>query len=102
MDRRLFLTGLLGLAGATAIGSVIGPERAEAAIVNPGDGILDELDASEATEVNHRRGHGRRRDRHGRRRPGRRRRRRVWRRVCGRVRVRGRWRRRCWDEPVWI
>ncbi len=104
MDRRLFLTGLLGLAGATAVGSVIGSGSAAAAVVNPGNGILDELDAPESavTEVNHRRGHRHRgRRHHSRRRPGRRRRK-VWRRVCGRVRIRGRLRRRCWDEPVWI
>lgn len=104
MDRRLFLTGLLGFAGATAIGSMIKPESAAAAVINPGNGILDELDESgpEVTEVNHRRGHRRRGHRHhGRRRPGRRRRR-AWRRVCGRVRIRGRLRRRCWDELVWI
>lgn len=103
MDRRLFLTGLLGLAGATAVGSVIKPDSAQAAIVNPGNGILDELDEPGVTEINHRRGHrGRGRRHHGRRRPGRGRRRKVWRRVCGRVRIRGRLRRRCWDEPVWI
>lgn len=105
MDRRLFLTGLLGMAGATAIGSVLRPEPAAAAVINPGNGILDELDASgpAVTEVNHRRGHRRRGQRHhGRRRPHRRRPRREWRRVCARVRRHGRLRLRCWNERVWI
>jgi hypothetical protein len=46
MHRRSFLAGLLGLAGAVAVVKVIGPEDAEAAVINP-NGVLDELDASE-------------------------------------------------------
>ena len=98
MDRRLFLTGLLGLAGTAALASTLKPGVAEAAVLNPGNGILDELDTSDAEIMNidHRHGHRRRPPR---RRP---RRRRVWRRVCRRVRVHGRWRRVCRRERVWI
>ena len=114
MDRRLFLTGLLGLAGTAAAATVIGPERAQAGIPNPGPtpgaGILDELDAAapEVMDVDHRRGHRsdhrrrRERGRHGRRGPRHGHRRRVWRRVCRRVRVHGRWRQHCRRERVWI
>ncbi|MFC3220626.1 protamine-2 (modular protein) [Tianweitania populi] len=104
MERRHFLTGLLGLAGAVAVAKVVGPTEADAAVVKP-SGILDDLDAStpEVTEVrdhrdlrrHDRRGHGRRHDRRGRRR-------RVSRQVCRRVRHHGRWERRCRRERVWI
>ncbi|MBS9719274.1 protamine-2 (modular protein) [Tianweitania sp. BSSL-BM11] len=103
MDRRHFITGLFGLAGAVAVAKVVGPTEADAAVVKP-EGILDELDAStpEVTEIDHRRGHRDRR-RHGRHLHDRRhRRRRVTRRVCRRVRRHGRWERRCWRERVWI
>jgi len=98
MDRRLFLTGLLGLAGTAAAATFVRPDSASAAVVNHGSGILGELDAStpDIVDVDHRPGH---------RRPGRRprrHRRRAWRRVCRRVRVHGRWQRRCWRERVWI
>ncbi|MGX7876682.1 hypothetical protein ACVDG5_032015 [Mesorhizobium sp. ORM6] len=43
MERRLFLTGMLGVAGAVAFASVAGPGRAIAGIPQ-GNGILDELD----------------------------------------------------------
>ena len=104
MDRRLFLTGLLGLAGTAVATTIIRPESAQAGILNPGNGILYELDASapdpmpDLMDVDHRPGHHRP---PGHRRP-RRHRRRVWRRVCRRVRVHGRWQRRCWRERVWI
>lgn len=103
MDRRLFLTGLLGLAGTAAAISIVGPTPAEAGIA-PGRGILDQLDETaddvveledEATvqPVWHRRWH----------RPRRRRRRRyVTRRVCRRVWRNGRRRVRCWRERVRI
>ncbi|MGX5723229.1 twin-arginine translocation signal domain-containing protein [Shinella zoogloeoides] len=104
MDRRSFLTGLLGLAGAAALASVVKPESVQAGIINPGEigsgsGILDELETSEpdVVDVSHRRGHW---PRHHR--PHRHHRRRVWRRVCRRVRHHGRWHRRCWRERVWI
>jgi len=43
MERRLFLTGMLGVAGAAALASLAGPSKAIAGI--PADnGILDELD----------------------------------------------------------
>jgi len=112
MDRRLFLTGLLGLAGAATLAKVAGPSAAEAGVMNA-NGILDELAASqpEVTNVDHRPGHRRRRPdrRHWRRdhyrgdfhRP-RRPRRRPWREVCERYRRHGRWYRRCWREPVWM
>ena len=45
MDRRLFLTGMLGLAGAAAVASVVRPGSAEAGIPNS-RGILDELDGA--------------------------------------------------------
>jgi hypothetical protein len=105
MDRRLFLTGILGLAGATALAGVIRPESALAGVPN-GRGILDELNAPdgieepdiveednpEAEPINHRSGHRRRR----------RRRRREWRRRCRRYRHNGRWRRRCRRRRVWV
>ena len=108
MDRRSFLTGVLGLAGAAAVATAIRPVNAIAGVPNTG-GILNELEAS-ATDVvdngdearvelvDHRRGH-RRRHHHGDHR--RRYRRRVWRRVCRRYRHHGRWRERCHRERVW-
>ena len=100
MDRRSFLAGLLGMAGATALASAVKPQSAQAGIINPGTGILDELEASEPeiTEARHRPGH---RNWH-RHRPRRYYRRRAWRRICRRVRINGRWRRRCWRRRVWI
>lgn len=103
MDRRLFLTGMLGLAGAAAITSVR-PDNALAGVPT-GRGILDELDAPaadlleeddpevEAEPVRHRSWHRRRR---------RRRRRRAWRRYCRRYWRAGRWRRRCRRRRVWV
>lgn len=103
MERRLFLTGLVGLAGTAAVASLTRPARA---LVPAGNGILDEIDAiepdvaetdepqAEVEDIRHRRGHRRRRRR--------RRRRRVWRRHCRRVRRYGRWRRRCYRRRVWI
>lgn len=108
MDRRLFLTGLLGLAGATALSTVVNPGNALAGVPS-GRGILDELDApetdaleeddfdAEAEPVNHRRGHYRRE-----RRRRRRRRRREWRRYCRRHYRAGRWRRRCRRRREWV
>lgn len=104
MDRRLFLTGLLGLASATALTGVGRPVNALAG-VPAGRGILDGLDAPEtdlfeeddadveAEPINHRPGHRRRR---------RRRRRQEWRRHCRRFRHNGRWRRRCRRRRVWV
>jgi len=105
MDRRLFLTGMLGLAGAAAVASVVRPGSAEAGIPNS-RGILDELDGpgedvfddgAALTQVNHRHGHW---GHHHR--PRHRRRRRVWRRVCRRYWRHGRYRVRCRRERVWV
>ena len=109
MERRLFLTGMLGVAGAVALAGLAGPGKAVAGIPG-GNGILDELDkpdmaafdGDEPAEVElvshhrhrHHHGHG-----HWRRRRGRRR---AWRTVCRRVWHRGRWHRRCWRERVWV
>lgn len=100
MDRRLFLTGMLGLAGTAAVITVARPGTALAGIPNTGPGILDELDkpsddilepdgpdTQNGIEPVH---------------WYRRRRRRVWRRVCHRYRRRGRWHRRCYRRAVWI
>lgn len=110
MDRRSFLAGLLGLAGAVAVAKVIGPEEAEAAVINPG-GVLDELDASEPVVEEVQFGEERRRrerremrrkrryDRTGRSDfrgyRGRGRRRRGYRTVCRTIRRNGRRRRVC-------
>ena len=108
MERRLFLTGMLGVAGAAALTSLAGPSKAVAGIPS-GNGILDELDKpenavfegddpAEVELVSHR--HHHRGDWYwGRRR---RRRRRGWRHVCRRYWRHGRWRRRCWRERYWI
>ena len=108
MERRLFLTGMLGVAGAAALASLAAPSKAIAGIPT-GNGILDELDKpdnavfegddpAEVELVSHRRHHHGdwrwRHRRHGRRR--------GWRRVCRRYWRHGRWHRRCWRERVWI
>ncbi|RWM00760.1 MAG: protamine-2 (modular protein) [Mesorhizobium sp.] len=111
MERRLFLTGMLGVAGAAALASLAGPSKAVAGIPS-GNGILDELDKPDPTvfedgedkaelqQVYHRYWHhGYYDGYYGHRR---RRRRRVWRRVCRRYWRHGYWRRRCWRERVWI
>lgn len=95
MDRRLFLTGLIGFAGATTLAGAAQATQALSPL--DADGILDELDAAEPQELgddagaeiqpaNHRRRH---------------RRRRVWRRECRRVRRHGRWITRCRRVRVW-
>jgi hypothetical protein len=109
MDRRTFLTGVLGLAGAAAGATAVRPVNAVAGVPNTG-GILDELEAS-ATDVADDGGepkielvdyHGHH-HRHGHRHHHRRRhRRRVWRRVCRRYWHHGRWHRRCRRERVWV
>jgi hypothetical protein len=112
MDRRIFLTGLLGFAGTAAIAGTTRPQAALAGVPNAGiantaNGVLDELDepgadlpdlaepeegSSLLEQINHRRGHGRRR----------RRRRRVWRRQCRRVWINGRRQLRCYRRRIWI
>lgn len=99
MDRRLFLTGLLGVAGAAAVATVVRPTPAMAAPLRPG--VLDLLDEpvddamaqdgdAKVEKVWHRHWH----------RP--RRRRRIWRRVCRRYWRNGRWRTRCTRQRVWV
>jgi len=109
MDRRLFVTGLFGVAGAAALAAVVTP-RAEALAGVPADetaagsSVLPNLEdlkadpdetagtvqeAGEQLAWHH--GH-----RH------RRRRRRRWRRYCRREFWHGYWRRRCRRRPVWI
>ena len=100
MDRRLFLTGMLGLAGAAAVVAVARPATASAGIPSTGNGILDELDKPSDDIL----------DKDG---PDvqngiepvqwhRRRRRRRWRRVCRRYWRHGYWRRRCFRRSFWI
>ncbi|CDX24646.1 conserved exported hypothetical protein [Mesorhizobium sp. ORS 3324] len=112
MERRLFLTGMLGVAGAAALAGVARPGRAVAGIPK-GNGILDELDKpdpaiydeedEQADLLQPAQYYYRRRryyrDRYYYRR---RHRRRVWRRVCRRYWRYG-WRHvRCWRRRVWI
>jgi hypothetical protein len=111
MDRRLFLTGLVGIGATTAVASVL-PRRAEALVMTPPgnplprdpDGLPDlaapglDLDATapelegddgdiegDIEYVSHRR----------------RRRVRRWRRHCRRYWHHGYWRRRCRRVPFW-
>lgn len=51
MDRRLFLTGLIGLAGAATLLKVVQPQNALAGVPSVGTGILDELDGPADTIV---------------------------------------------------
>ncbi len=128
MDRRLFLTGLFGVAGAAALTAAM-PRQAHALATGPlddtapGGTLLDELKdgVAEAPTVegeqsaqrgDGRRGDGRRRHGgrhrggrrhyHGGHRRGRRRRVRRYRRECYRYRNRwGHWQRRCRRVPFW-
>jgi hypothetical protein len=112
MDRRTFLTGVLGLAGAAAVATAVRPVSAVAGVPDA-RGILDELDASAPDvvddggepEVQLADYHGGRRSHRGHRRhhhrPRRRHRRHVWKRVCRRYWHHGRWHRRCRRERVW-
>ena len=111
MDRRLFVTGLLGVVGTAGIATVL-PGRAEALAAVPlggaapqsdtvlpefpklpeFDGPLGEVDEGEELDEGfqlayHMGGH---------------RRRRRWRRVCRRYWHHGHWRRRCHRRPFWI
>ena len=116
MERRLFLTGLIGVAGVTGIAATL-PRQALAAVPMgpapqpdsilpdlsaPADepiepGVLEELneqdemgELDEGVQLAHY--------------PRRRRRRRVrrWRRRCRRRWHNGYWRRRCRREPFWV
>lgn len=101
MDRRLFLSGMLGLVGAAAIAGATRPISAMAGVPNTGNGILDELDAP-ATDLLEEEEPQAEVEQVARRRRRRRRRRRVWRRVCRRFWRNGRWRRRCYRTRVWV
>lgn len=90
MDRRLFLTGLLGLTGATLVAGLAAPGKAVAGIPGMSGGILDELDTSPNDTEGGDAGAAPEKVQYRRRR-----RRPVWRTVCRRVRIRGRWHRRC-------
>jgi len=101
MDRRQFVAGLLGIAGAAALATALRPVEAVAGVMNPdmasGTGVLDLLDESAEANVEQVWHHGRPhyyRDRRPRRW--------AWRRVCRRFRVDGRWRRRCVRRRVWL
>ena len=107
MERRLFLAGLFGVAGATALGAIVKPVEAVAGVPGSGPGILDELDdpvandietAPETVEPEQVQYYYRRRRRRRRRRS------RRWRTVCRRYWYRGRVRRRCYRRRVsfWI
>lgn len=99
MERRLFLTGMLGVAGMVTLAGVARPGKAVAGIPD-GNGILDELDKpdpavfegddqAEVEQVSHRRHH----HHHHRRRHG-------WRKVCRRYWRHGRRHVRCWRRRV--
>ena len=100
MDRRSFLTAMLGVAGAAALASTVRPLNAVAGVPNARPGILDELDApdmepfdddgTQPQPVYHRRWHRRRRRRRG------------WRRICRRYWRHGYYRRRCYRRRVWV
>ncbi|MEQ1940028.1 twin-arginine translocation signal domain-containing protein [Mesorhizobium sp. CN5-321] len=108
MDRRSFLTGVLGLAGTAAVVTAVKPSAALAGMPNR-PGILDDLETADAVAgdtpevelVDHRRHHSRH-DRRHHNRHRRRRRRREWRTVCSRYWRHGRWRKRCHRERVWV
>jgi hypothetical protein len=118
MDRRLFLTGLLGVAGTVGIAAVL-PRQAKALTAVPLGGpspkpgtilpklpesgapladVDDEWELDEGGELDdgfelaHSYGGGRRRRRRVRR----------WRRVCRRWWHNGHWHRRCRRRPHWV
>jgi arylsulfatase A-like enzyme len=114
MDRRLFVTGLFGVAGAAALAAIVTPQAAALAGVPAeetaaGSSVLPNLedlkaDSEESGDAVQETGeqlawhngypHGRRRRR--------RRRHRRWRRVCRRYWYNGYYRRRCRRRPFWI
>jgi hypothetical protein len=107
MDRRLFLKGLCGAAGAAAIGSLLPREVKALAPPALGDAaspsdVLPQLPDAEtpAVELDE----GIQLAYHEGKRHRRRRRRRVrrWRRRCRRYWHNGVWRRRCRRVPYWI
>ena len=102
MDRRLFLSGMLGIAGAAAIAGMARPGKALAGVPETGSGILDQLDAPAADPPFEEAETQAEPAQYSSRRHHRRHRRRVWRRVCRRYWYRGRYRRRCYRRRVWI
>jgi hypothetical protein len=111
MDRRLFVTGLFGVAGTAALAAIVTPQaEALAAVAGedpvPGSSVLpnleelkaDSVEGGEAAEETGEKLAWHYGYPHGRRR----RRRRRWRRICRRAWWRGRYRRRCRRRPVWI
>lgn len=115
MDRRSFLTGVIGIAGAAVF--VARPTSAMAGLMPGRDGVLDELDepASDLSDgegnqvelepVQYRRErerHWRRDHRDYYRRHHRPHRRRVWRRVCRSYWRHGRRHVRCFRKRVWV
>ena len=110
MERRLFLTGLIGVAGTAGIAAIL-PRQALAAMpmgpIPQTNSVLPNLsaprgepiepdDVDELGELDegvqlayHRLGHRRRRVRR-------------WRRRCRRRWINGYWRRRCRREPYWV
>ena len=113
MDRRLFVTGLLGVAATTGFAAAL-PRQARALTSVPIKGPIPESDellpnltepAASSTGVDdwelgddeeegfqpvrHRRRHRRRRVRR-------------WRRICRRWKHRGHWHRRCRRRPHWV
>ena len=112
MDRRLLLTGLLGVAGAAGISAVLPRQALAAGPLAPApqpESVLPDLSApADESEALEELGAQNRVGRTGGRRPtcrtANRRRRRVrrWRNRCRWRRVNGRWRRRCRREPYWV
>ncbi len=108
MDRRLFVTGLLGVAATTGFAAAL-PRQARALTSVPtkspvpeSDDVLPKLTESDAplTELDDGEDEGFQPVRHRRR--HRRRRVRRWRRICRRWKYRGHWRRRCRRRPHWV
>jgi hypothetical protein len=114
MDRRLFVTSLLGVAATAGFAAAL-PRQARALPLIPAKGpdpeaddILPKLAESEAPldelgddwELDDGEDEGFQPARHRRR--HRRRRVRRWRRICRRWRHEGHWRRRCRRRPHWV
>ncbi|PZV35867.1 protamine-2 (modular protein) [Mesorhizobium kowhaii] len=105
MDRRSFLTAMLGVAGAAVFATAVRPINAVAGVPGAGSGILDELEAPEAEtfddegtpaeveQVYYRRYHRRYYRRYYRR---------GWRRVCHSYWRHGRRRVRCYRRRAGV
>ena len=112
MDRRLFLSGLVGAVGTTAIAAAM-PRQAKAlaTLASPADSTTSDLDILPKLDAPHMGLEESGEDlndniqlawHEGRRHRRRRRRVRRWRRVCRRYWHDGWWRRRCRRRPFWI